>query len=110
MKIRPIYNFRFLPRGIEAMVLYPFILFASDKDFYINTRRGEVYLRHELQHVYQVERNWYLGFYIMYGLKWLRNLFKYRSVEGAYLAISYEAEARHYENDALTIEEWSYFL
>ena len=86
IKPRVIYNFRFLPKGVRAITLYPFILtpYAALSD---------ETLRHEMVHVAQVERLGWFRFYASYLGYYLVNLVKYRNHQEAYRNIPYEMEA-----------------
>lgn len=60
-------------------------------------------IRHELAHVRQVNRHGLLLFLLRYGVEFLRGLWRERSVERAYRAISFEREA--YEAEEPIIRE-----
>ena len=55
-------------------------------------------LRHELAHVRQVRRHGLIGFLIRYAAEFLRHLWRTRSMDAAYRAISFEVEARAAES------------
>ncbi|AXH74547.1 MAG: protease [crAssphage sp. isolate ctbg_1] len=51
-------------------------------------------LNHESIHTAQMRDYWYIGFYILYLLEWIKHLFKYKfNNYDAYHAISFEKEA-----------------
>lgn len=54
-------------------------------------------LRHELAHWKQIRRDGVLKFYAKYCYEYVRNLWHYRDARLAYMAISYEREARKAE-------------
>ena len=102
MKIRCFYNIRFLSKlGISAITLFPCILFADDKNSV-----SESLFRHELEHIYQVQRLGWIRFYSSY----LKSYFSFR-LKGlghhvSYWSIPFEVEARESENQQLTAQEF----
>ena len=93
MKIRVVY--RFLPfrywNWIGGMVIYPFMLFKRSKE-----EITDRLFRHELEHVYQVERLGWFKFYLTYI---------WHNVKAGYRNNPYEIEADARANDPLTDEE-----
>lgn len=90
MKIR--FNhwwFRLFPGA--GVVLYPYVLFKRAPE-----RTPGRLFRHEMQHVYQVQREGWLKFYV----KWL-----YYTVRYGYKANPYEVVANAVENDSFTAAE-----
>lgn len=85
--IKELRNVRILRRfGINGMVIYPFVLYASgDPDSRVR--------RHEMIHVEQIKRVGVKNFYLQY----LREYFKLRlkgfGHDAAYRGISFEQEA-----------------
>lgn len=83
-------------KWVEGMVLYPFVLFKNEK--------GKVpkhIFKHEMQHIYQIQREGLLTFYLLY----LYYFFKY-----GYINNPYEVEARSKEWNALTAEEYDLMM
>ena len=95
MKIRVVYHsfiFRLpLLNNYAGMVLYPFMLFKRSKEEVPDTL-----FRHELEHVYQVQREGWFKFYIKY---------LYLNVRKGYRNNPYEIEARDASVEPLTSEE-----
>ena len=54
-------------------------------------------LRHELAHWKQIKVDGILKFYVKYIYEYIKNLISYRDTRLAYMAISYEREARKAE-------------
>lgn len=75
----------------HGKVLYPFVLFRQAKEDV-----SQRLFRHEMQHVYQVRRMGWLGFYIRY--LWLGMRYGYKHHP-------FEAEANDRQFDPLTEEE-----
>jgi hypothetical protein len=100
-KIRCLYKIRLLSHfGIQAITLYPFVLFAGTK----KEISAELF-RHELEHIYQVQRMGWWKFYFSY----LRFYFEFRmngkNHQLAYWNIPYEIEARNKETAPLSKAE-----
>lgn len=98
VKIRCLYQVHLLNWfGVQAITLYPLILFANSRE-----EVSETLYRHELEHVYQVERLGWLRFYLTY----LKHYFAFRkkgmSHQVAYLSNPFEIEARESEKLKLT--------
>ena len=92
MKLRIRYDVTGLIMGRwKGKVYYPFVLFKSSKE-----NVTDILFRHELQHVYQVRRMGWFGFYLRYI--WL-------GIRHGYKNHPFEAEANERENDPLTEEE-----
>jgi hypothetical protein len=93
MKTRIVY--RFLPfrfwKWIGGMTIYPFILFRKSKEEITDSL-----FRHELEHIYQVERIGWIKFYVTY---------LWHNVKAGYRNNPYELQAEERENDPLTVEE-----
>ncbi len=89
MKLRIKYNVgRWIMWGYGGRVLYPFLLFAeSQQDV------PDWLFRHELEHVYQVRRNGWLRFNLIYLWYLLRHGYKNNP---------FEVEARATESFALS--------
>jgi hypothetical protein len=91
----------FLKRwGIEAITLYPFILYASAK-----TDVSARLARHELQHIYQVQRLGWWRLYASYIKQYLIGRAEGFSHHEAYWRNPYEVEARMCEVEPLTQSE-----
>jgi hypothetical protein len=75
----------------NGKVLYPFVLFAVPK-----AQVSDRLFRHELQHVYQVWRMGWFGFYL--GYLW-------HGIRHGYRNHPFEVEANERENDPLTDRE-----
>ena len=105
--IKPIvlYNKSFLKRlRINGICLWPFIIFSEPRD-----HCSERLMRHELEHFYQAKRYLVLPFYVLYGLRWLVNLVKYRDTFLAYYRIGFEVQARQAEFFGLSDSERTIF-
>lgn len=101
MKIRCIYRLRFLRLfGVEAMTLYPWILFSGEEQSI-----PEDLFRHELEHIYQVQRNGWAGFYLSYLQFYFKNRWSGLNHQEAYWQIPYEVEARTAQKKPLTLAE-----
>lgn len=90
MKAQFRYN-HWLPKliKVEAITLYPFVLFSRDKQSALLRRT----IAHECVHVAQIRKVGVIKFYVTYLYEYLRNLAKCRDHNLAYFAISYEQEA-----------------
>ena len=75
--------------GVQAITLYPFVLFADDRAKASRTRA----LHHEFVHVRQVRDVGWFTFYVSYAAKFLYALTRVRSFAKAYEAVSYERQA-----------------
>ena len=94
MKIRPVYNFLPLRRSwIGGITIYPFIFFKRTRE-----EVSDRLFRHELQHIYQVQREGWLKFYLTY---------LWESARHGYKANKYEVEANAVEHQPLTAYEQS---
>lgn len=94
MKLRIKYNhwyLKYIASGYAGMVIYPWILFKYPKD-----KVTDYLFRHEMQHVYQIERTGWIKYYA----KWL-----WYTMTKGYINNPYEIEARERRNDHFTIEE-----
>ena len=89
MKLRVKYDFRFVFK--DAMVIYPYMLFKHNRK-----RVTEQLFRHELEHVYQVQRMGWLRFYVSYLWLLMRH---------GYDSHPYELEAYAIEHEPLTTAE-----
>lgn len=87
MKVRPRYM-HWIPRviGVEAITLYPYVLFTMAKDEAVH----RFIVQHECVHVRQVRELGWLTFYARYVGQWFLGLFKSGS---AYEGITFEKEA-----------------
>ena len=93
MKLRIRYEhwiFKVFLRKYAGVVLYPWVLFKHKEV-------PQSLFRHELEHVYQVERDGWLKFYLRY-LYW--------NVKYGYEENPYEVEARAAAHLPLTEAEW----
>ena len=70
---------------VEAIVLYPFILFAGSP--------SDSLLTHELIHIKQIELHGVLAFYTQYFLEYIQGRYNKMSHQEAYLNISFEKQA-----------------
>lgn len=66
-------------------------------------------INHEQIHTAQMKELLYIGFYVLYLLEWVRNLFKYGDAKTAYKMISFELEAYEFENDILYLQRRTAF-
>ena len=73
---------------VYAITLFPFIISKE--------KMNDVTLNHERIHLKQQKELWLLGFYVLYGLYWLKNRVSGMSSSEAYFNIPFEKEA--YEN------------
>lgn len=87
MKLRIIYDTWFVPPKHRAWVVYPFMFFR-DPDAEVS----DELFRHELEHVYQVHRVGWLGFYCKYIWYSLTRGYRYNP---------YEIEAREAAKNGL---------
>ena len=105
MKTYKFYNFLPLkPTIFNAIVIYPFMFFKHKK--------GEVpvwTLKHELQHIYQIQSYGAFKFYYLYLKHYVVNLIKHKNLKQAYLAVRYESEARYVQDDGLTDDEREFY-
>jgi hypothetical protein len=90
MKLRIKWKSRLVPPGYTAWVVYPFMLFRHDR-----LDVSDRLFRHELEHIYQVQRDGWLRFYFGYLWQWVRGGFKYSKIR-------YEIEAEAAEVKPLT--------
>ena len=92
MKLRFKYSVgKWIMRGFRGKVLYPFVLFSMGKE--------DVPLwlfRHEMEHVYQVQRMGWIWFHVKY---------LYLLVRYGYENHPFELEANERQNDPLTDDE-----
>jgi hypothetical protein len=92
MELRIKYNVGKCIMGrFRGKVLYPFVLFKQAQD-----EVTDVLFRHEMEHVYQVKREGWFGFYLKY--LWV-------NIRHGYASNPFEIEANERENDPLTDEE-----
>jgi len=92
MKLRIKYNVpKWIMWGYAGKVRYPFVLFRDSQN-----RVSDKLFRHELEHVYQIQREGVLKFYAKY-LWYL--------VRRGYKNVPYEIEARAKARTPLTIDE-----
>lgn len=92
MKIRPVY--RWLPlrwSWIGGITIYPFIFFKRTRE-----EVTDRLFRHEMEHIYQVERLGWFRFYLTY---------LWQNVRVGYKKNKYELEANAVENQPLTAYE-----
>ena len=73
---------------VYAITLFPFIVSKE--------KMSDITLNHERIHLKQQKELWLLGFYVLYGLYWLKNRVSGMSSSEAYFNIPFEKEA--YEN------------
>ncbi len=88
----PVLHIPFLP--IAGMALFPFILIKK-----INYKEQQHFIYHEKIHLVQQIEMLLVGFYVIYLLNYLVNLFIYRNHEKAYLNIVFEKEAYTMDSD-----------
>jgi hypothetical protein len=80
-------NCRFLkPLKINAIVLYPFVLYCDAKP-------SDEILKHEEIHLNQIKRDGVMGFYVQYLREYFMGRKQGLSHDQAYRNISYEKEA-----------------
>lgn len=91
MRLRIKYNSPLIRKGYGAWVLFPFMFFRQHK-----VDVSDRLFRHEMQHVYQVQRMGWWRFYLTY--LWL--LCKH-----GYAEHPYEVEAHEHEDEKLTTVE-----
>jgi hypothetical protein len=93
-----------------GMALFPFILIK-----YRHLRNDEYLINHEKIHLQQQLEMLILPFYLLYGINYLLNRFKYTSHDAAYRNISFEREAYAHEDDLDYLKHrpwwnfWRYF-
>jgi hypothetical protein len=94
MKIRPVYNFLPLRRSwIGGITIYPLIFFKRTRE-----EVSDTLFRHELQHIYQVQKLGWIRFYVSY---------LWQNIRVGYKKNKYELEANAVENQPLTAHEQS---
>lgn len=98
MKIRIVYNFPLLMKGYEAITLYPFI-------FVKGPVIDKVTVKHELEHVRQINRVGLVYFYISYLWYFLVGLIGLGNWKAAYYNIPYEREAFDAQETPLTKQD-----
>lgn len=87
-----IYNFKYLPKNVDAMVLFPFTLTRfSKEDMPVSLRR------HEEVHYKQAIRGLVVFFYIAYVWEYLKGRIAGLDHKQAYLLNPFEIEAREAE-------------
>lgn len=91
MKI-PVIHISFLP--MAGMAIFPFILIKK-----LDYKKHQKFINHEKIHLVQQLELLLIGFYLLYLLNYLFNLFKYRNHNQAYLNIVFEKEAYSMEAD-----------
>ncbi|MGI9605879.1 MAG: eCIS core domain-containing protein [Acidimicrobiales bacterium] len=79
-----------LPRAADGMTLGRLVLLRHDHQ----SREPSTLLAHELVHVRQYAELGFVVFAVRYVWEYLRNLVRFRDHHKAYLAISFEEEAR----------------
>lgn len=89
-KIIYLYRQFYLP--VDAIVLWPFILFRMPK-----AQVSERLMRHEKEHVRQVYRGWIVGFYVSYLWEYFKLRRQKMGHYEAYWHNRYEVEARRAE-------------
>lgn len=77
-------------KGFVGFTFYPFIFIKRGKD-------TPVAINHERIHLRQQKRFLIVGFFVIYILHYLINLFKYMNSDKAYRNICFEREA--YKNE-----------
>jgi hypothetical protein len=88
-----------VPKGYEAMALFPFILVHDQK-----MKENRVLINHERIHLRQQIELLILPFYIWYVTEYLINRLKYKDAKMAYRNISFEREAYANEADLTYLE------
>jgi hypothetical protein len=86
-----------VPNGYLGFVVFPFIFLKKGLD-----KSSEKYKRlfnHEMIHVKQQLELVVVLFFLLYGLNYLINLIKYKSIDLAYKNIIFEHEAYSNEKD-----------
>lgn len=80
--------------GINGIVLYPFVFYAS-------RHPEQMVLNHERIHLDQIRRDGFIRFYANYLKEYFQGRRRGLSHHEAYRAISYEAEAYAHQHDVL---------
>ena len=112
---KSIYINKYIPtKSFIALAFFNVIFWREEYDHYLNLERYDNYvqkvIRHENIHVAQMKDfcKWLpLGailFYLVYVFEWFINLFKYGFNITAYHNISFEKEAKKYENTLLYLD------
>lgn len=91
MKPRIKWKSWFVPKGYKAWVIAPWMFFRENR---FNTE--DWLFRHEMEHIYQVEREGWLRFYIKY---------LWYSMRHGYQNNPYEIQARQAQEQPLTTAE-----
>jgi len=71
---------------VGGITIYPFIILREDC-------ADEVTINHESIHIQQQKESLVIGFYLIYLITWIFNLFKYKDTFEAYNNICFEKEA-----------------
>ena len=82
---------KIVPKGYIGICLWPFGIYVSDVKYLTNGHT----VNHEKIHWEQQKELIGIFFYLVYGLEWLTNIFRYG--KKAYINLSSEREA--YDND-----------
>jgi len=78
--------------SIKAITIYPFI-FVNGK---VDSQRLQ---NHEMIHIAQQRELFLVGFYLLYGYYWVKNLLWHKMpIQTAYREIPFEREAYHGQN------------
>lgn len=85
---------RFIPfKGFSAINLFG-VLFCRYDSIITDTT-----INHEMIHTAQMKEVWYIPFYILYLIEYVKNLFKYKSRKVAYRKNCFEREAYAHDRD-----------
>lgn len=76
-----------LPKNILGITIFPFIFCNRNLDI------DDILINHERIHIRQQLELLVIPFYIMYGLEYIYNIFKFGNNYTAYKNISFEKEA-----------------
>lgn len=89
-----------VPKGYQGITLFP-IIFLKER----RLLEDKCLLNHEMIHVKQQQELLIIFFYLWYIVEFFIKLFKYRSRNKAYRAISFEREAYVMEKNVNYINE-----
>ncbi len=103
----PVLLSKISPIEIGAISLGPFVF-----------SRGKISkktMQHETIHFQQQIETLFIGFFLLYGIFWLRNYIKYKNGKEAYFEIPFEIEAYAYEDvegylESRPFYSWRFFL
>jgi hypothetical protein len=105
--ISPAFIKYFTPESISGISIFPFIILEKKE-----LKNDKTFVNHELIHIYQQRELLFIFFILIYYSELIILLIKYRNLQKAYKAVSFEREA--YENESnynyLETRRWFSFI